>query len=669
MGLFGALFACLFGLSDWTSGMSDHKHNITIPDIEFWMNMIPCQAACPVKTDAGRYVQLIAEGQYKESYLVARSPNPFASVCGRVCAAPCEDACRRGRIDAPITIRALKRFVTEKYGVESMEPDTQDELREGVGDVGNKRRGHLPVLQESRRDVARGQKVAVVGAGPAGISAAHDLALMGYQVTVFEATNQAGGMMFHGIPEFRLARAVIEKEIDKVVELGAEIKLNTPLNEKFGLKELKEQGYEAVFLSVGVQKGRDMNIEGSDLDGVIKAIDYLLNINNGYRVNLGRKVLVIGGGFVAFDAARMALRAGMEEAGAAEAGGDAAEAQGGQGLHAAIDAARAAIRAGAVEVHIASLESFEEMPVMRTTQGREEFEESEREGVRFLPQRGARRFIGENGKVKAVEFIGVLRTYDPDGRFNPQYDPDFSETFEIDSVILAIGQQADLSFLKPEDRVELTPQGTIKVDQHSLASSRPGLFAGGDVAFGPRNLIEAVANGKRAALSIDDYLRGVKTELVVNLRIEELPTRSYRRPEDYEKCEREAPPTISLDRRTGISEVEAGFGEAEARRQAERCLYCHIQTVYDAEKCVLCNRCVDICPEYRLKLVPLDDLDIEPEVKERIVENEGIGLGGPLSAMLKDDEKCIRCGLCAIRCPTDAMTMEVFYYEEQEVRA
>ncbi len=648
--------------------MSVTKYKTLVPDIEFWMGMIPCQAACPVKTDAGKYVQLIAEGQFKESYLIARSPNPFASVCGRVCAAPCEDACRRGRIDAPITIRALKRFVTEKYGVESMEPDTQDELREGIQDAGNKRRGHLPVLQESRANVARGQKVAVIGAGPAGIAAAHDLALMGYRVTVFEATNQAGGMMFHGIPEFRLSRSIIEKEIQKVVQLGVEIRLNTPLNEKFGMKELRAEGYEAVFLSVGVQKGRDMTIEGSNLDGVIKAIDYLLNINNGYRVDLGRKVLVIGGGFVAFDAARMALRAGIEAAGRADETGEDIEVQGGDGLHAAIDAARTAIRAGAVEVHIASLESFEEMPVMRTTQGREEFEESKREGVLFIPQRGAKRFVGDNGRLKAVEFMGVKRTYDENGRFNPVYDPDFSETFEVDSVILAIGQQADLSFLTSEDRVELSPQGTIKVSPATLATSAPGLFAGGDVAFGPRNLIEAVANGKRAALSIDDYLRGVKTDLVVSLRIEELPTRSYRRPEDYDKCERETPPTISLDRRTGISEVETGYTEEEAKRQAERCLYCHIQTIYDAEKCVLCNRCVDICPEYCLKLVPLEELDLEPEVKEKIIANEGISLNGPLSAMLKDDEKCIRCGLCAIRCPTDAMTMEVFYYEEQEVR-
>lgn len=640
--------------------MSAFKYKTIIPDVEFWKEMIPCQAACPVKTDAGRYVQLIAQGEFEDAYLVARSPNPLASICGRVCAAPCEDSCRRGKIDEPVSIRALKRFVTERYGVESMSPDTQDKFREGSSDAGNKQRGHLPILRASRKDVARGQKAAIIGAGPAGLAAAHDLALMGYKVTIFEAADQAGGMMVHGIPEFRLSRAIIDKEVEKIEQLGVEIRYHHPLTEQFGIRELKAQGYQAIFLSVGVQKGREMKIEGADLDGVIKAVDYLVNINNGYRVNLGRKVLVIGGGFVAFDAARMALRAGIEQTGAEMASGE---------VKTALDAARSAIRAGAAEVHIASLESFDEMPVMRTTQGKEEFEEAKKEGIQFHPQRGAKRFLGANGKLTGVEFIGVKRTYDENGRFNPEYDPDVSESFEADSVVLAIGQQADLSFLKHEDDVELSPQGTIRVDSATLATSAPGLFAGGDVAFGPRNLIEAIANGKRAALSIDDYLRGEDSTTVFNLTIEKLPTRNYEMPAEYEKCNRTAPPTIPLDRRTGISEVETGYGETEARRQAERCLSCHIQTIYDPQLCVMCNRCVDICPEYCLKLVPVEELDLAPEVVQEVAAASGCQLGLPLSAMLKDDEKCIRCGLCAIRCPTDAMTMEVFYYEEQEIMA
>lgn len=631
--------------------MSD-KYHVQLPDLAFWQNLVPCQMACPIHTDAGRYVQLIAEGRYEEAYLTARSPNPFASVCGRVCAAPCEDSCRRSKIDAPVSIRALKRFVTEKYGVESLAPNEQDKLFEDANEPGNKWRWHLPVQIQSRKSIAKNKKVAVIGSGPAGLSCAHDLALMGYPVTVFEATNVAGGMLRHGIPEYRLSRSLIDKEIDTIKNLGAEIRYNTPLNERFGLAELKQQGFEAIFISVGTQKGRDLAIEGVQLDGVIKAIDYLLNVNNGYRINLGKKVLVIGGGFVAFDAARMALRGGPEEEQPS--------------IHEAVDAARVAMRAGAAEVHIASLESFSEMPVLRTAQGHEEFEEAQREGIVFHPQRGPKRFLGESGKVKAVEFIGVKRTYDENGRFNPQYDADYSEMFETDSVVLAIGQHADLSFIKPTDGIELSPSRFIKVDAETLATTAPGIYAGGDVAFGPRNIIDAVANGKKAALSIDDYLRAAKFQTFFNLSVEKIPTPRYTRPEDFEQHVRQAPPTIDLQRRTGISQVEEGYNEAQARRQAERCLACHIQTIYDADKCVMCNRCVDICPEYCLKLVPFEQLDFDDTTKAKLAEQYQLNPLQPASAMLKDDETCIRCGLCALRCPTDAMTMEVFYYEQRE---
>jgi ferredoxin len=315
-----------------------------------------------------------------------------------------------------------------------------------------------------------------------------------------------------------------------------------------------------------------------------------------------------------------------------------------------------------------SLESFEEMPVMRTTQGQEEFHEAQREGIVFRPQRSAKRFIGENGRLKAVDLIGVSSVFDENGRFNPTYDESITESMEADSVILAIGQQADLSFIKPDDGVEITPGGTIKIDPLSMATTAPGLFAGGDVAFGPRVLIDAVANGKKAALSIDDYLRARSGTTTFHLSVEKIPTKMYRMPEDYEKLPREAPPTESLGRRTGISEVESGYTEDAAVRQAERCLACHIQTIYDPQKCVLCNRCVDICPEYCLKLVPIGDVDLPGLTGEDIRRFYGDADPGsaPLSAMIKDDEKCIRCGLCALRCPTDAMTMEVFFYEESE---
>jgi NADPH-dependent glutamate synthase beta subunit-like oxidoreductase len=458
-------------------------------------------------------------------------------------------------------------------------------------------------------------------------------------------------MLRHGIPEYRLPRTLIDNEIEKITFLGAEIRYSTPLGEQFGIAALKQEGFKAVFISVGTQKGRDLNIEGAQLDGVIKAVDYLLNINNGYRMDLGKRVLVIGGGFVAFDAARTALRGTADDSTA---------------LHSAVDAARSAVRGGAAEVHVASLESFEEMPVLRSAQGHEEFEEARHEGIIFHPQRGPKRFIGEQGKLKAIEFVGVKRTYDENGRFNPQFDPEANETLEADTVILAIGQQADLSFIQPSDGIELTPGKTIRVDPDTLATSAPGIFAGGDVAFGPRNIIDAVANGKRAALSIDEFLRGAPPEIVTTLSVDKIPTRHFSRPEDYERVQRKAPPTIDLNRRTGISEVETGYTEPQAHEQAERCLYCHIQTIYDAEKCVMCNRCVDICPEYCLTLVPLTALPVDEDTKRQLLEHYDVDPFQPASVMLKDEETCIRCGLCAIRCPTDAMSMEMFYYEQSE---
>jgi formate dehydrogenase (NADP+) beta subunit len=635
-----------------------------LPDLEHWKAQVKCQSGCPVATDAGRYVQLIAEGRDEEAYLVARAPNPFASVCGRVCAAPCEDACRRGAIDSPIAIRALKRYVTERYGVESVRPDTQDRLVEASVAEGNRYAGHLPIHPSSyaRPGAATRRKVAVVGAGPSGMSAAHDLALLGYDVTVFEAATEPGGMMRFGIPEYRLPRTLIRAEIDKIVSLGVTLKLGTPLSAVFGLAELKQQGFEAFFLSVGVAKGRELDVAGIELDGVIKAVDYLLNVNQGYRMNLGRHVVVIGGGFVAFDAARTALRLGRDDAADLETLASEAEARAKE----ALDSARAALRGGATEVTIVSLERFDEMPVLRTTQGHEEFEETKREGVSFLPRRGPMRFVGD-GRLSSVDLRRVESVFDANGRFAPTYDDADVVTVEADACILAIGQEPDLAFLKSADGVTLAPSGTIRVDPATLATSAPGVFAGGDVAFGPRNLIEAVANGKRAARSIHEFLAKEEVRLERTLQIEKLPTRDYRMIAGFEMLDRKAPPTLDLGRRTGIAEVETGYDSRDAWQQAARCLVCHVQTIYDPEKCVLCSRCVDVCPEYCLAIVPFEELKLsEGERGEPAARAEANGL--PLSAMIKDDDRCIRCGLCAVRCPTDAMTMEKFQITERYVR-
>jgi ferredoxin len=314
-------------------------------------------------------------------------------------------------------------------------------------------------------------------------------------------------------------------------------------------------------------------------------------------------------------------------------------------------------------VTIVSLENFDEMPVLKTTQGHEEFEEAKREGIRFVPRRGPTRLVG-NGRLSQIELRAVTSVFDASGRFAPTYDDGDVQTLEADACILAIGQRADLSFIEPSAGIDLTPGGTIRVDPVTLATSAPGVFAGGDVAFGPRNLIEAVANGKRAARSIHEYLSADGARLASVLEIEQIPTERYRMLAGFEILDREPPPTLPLDRRTGIAEVETGYGAEAARDQAARCLVCHVQTIYDPALCVLCNRCVDICPEYCLAIVPFEDLDLDEETR-RALRDRAEADGGPLAAMVKDDTRCIRCGLCAIRCPTGAMTMERFTIVER----
>ena len=631
----------------------------TVHDIAWYQNNVPCRTACPVNTDSGRYVQLIAEGKFEEAFLVARSPNPLASICGRICAAPCEDACRRGIIDTPVTIRPLKRFICEQFGTESAEPDTFLKLMQDKIDLGSHRQWHLPALS-FEEVVEEKHKVAIIGSGPAGIACAHDLVLRGINVKIFESSNTLGGMMRLGIPEYRLPRGVIDKEIAAVEFLGARFETNKTLGKDFSIKDLKKQGYNAIFLSVGATLGSDLKIPGVEKDGVIKAVDYLLNVNKGYKVNLGEKVLVIGGGSVALDAARTAIRefySPMEEIDMAAKAGD---------MHVAIDVARHAMRGGAREVHVASLESFTEMPSAKTSQGQEELTAARDEGIFFHPSWGPKEILG-NGAVEKIQMVECIRVFDENGRFSPEFNEQNTMILDVDSVILAIGQKPDLSFIKGSDNISITSYGTIQIDPETLSTTAEGIYAGGDVAFGPRILIEAVANGKKVAQSITDYLVSGEHKIHLTVTIDKIPINEYKMPEAYEKLDRVHPHSIPTERRTGITEVEEVYDEEEARRQAERCLACHVETIYDAELCILCGRCVDVCPEDCLRLVPYELVDIENV--EQVLEQQGISLtesdkNAALSVMLKDHERCIRCGLCALRCPTEAMTMERLSFDE-----
>jgi formate dehydrogenase (NADP+) beta subunit len=627
---------------------------VELPDVNYFTRQVLCREGCPVRTDSGGYVQAIAEGRYEDAYIIARTPNPFASICGRVCAAPCEAKCRRGALDASISIRALKRFVCEKFGVESDDFD--------LGRV-------YPELRNPRRErIGDGRKVAVIGAGPAGMSCAHELALMGFTPTVFEAQNLAGGMLVLGVPEYRLPREIIQAEIEAIKSLGVEIRLNTRLGRDFAFSDLKKQGYEAVFLGIGAHKSRELAIEGVQLDGVLRAIDFLLNVNLGYRVTLGRKVVVIGGGNVAFDVARSVLRqtekfADMSEAELRAALHTAAatleeltvqEAEAPDQVRLALDVAREAIRKGVPEVHMYCLESLDEIPAAR-----EEIEEAEKEGIRLHTRFGPKRILGGDGKVSGVELIKCSRVFDENRRFNPQFIEGSEETVDCDTVVLAVGQAADLSWVHPEDNLKLTPRGTLQTDPATMATSRPDVFAGGDVAFGPRIIITAVAEGKRGANSIAKFLTGRVPAEPHQARVTIYDTQRYRMKPDYEKLVRRSPPTLPLDRRIGIAEVEKNYPEPEAVVQAVRCLKCHISPVFNGDECVLCGGCADVCPEYCFRLVDVADLRGGENLQAALLARYGcIPKRGEQAAIIKDETRCIRCGLCAARCPTGAITME-----------
>ena len=619
---------------------------------EDWLHTnFPCMMACPAHTNAGRYVGLIAERRFEEAYQYARGPNPLASICGRVCAHPCETACRRAAIDKPISIRALKRFLTERYG-----PESKHHL-----DVNAKAiKGKLPF------------KVAVVGGGPVGLSAAHDLALMGYSVTIFEAAQVVGGMLYLGIPEYRLPRSVVEAQVREILATGdITLKLNHRAGRDFQIGDLRRQGFDVVLLAIGAHRSRDLTIPGVNLDGVHRGVDFLLNVNLGYKFTIGSNVLVIGGGNVAMDVARSAAREvvrqhvapGVEEAAPSE---DNVAAVATKEM---MDISLSALRMGAHEVHVVCLEKRDEMPAAL-----EEIEEAETEGVILHPGFGPKRFIGEGGKVKALEALRTKSVFDENRRFNPTFFENSETQLECDTVIMAIGQTADLDFLHPEDGVQVSGRGLINVNPHSMMTTAPGIFAGGDCVFGPRLIIDSVGDGKRAAIGIDEYLRGTKHPEPV---IEVTDLKRHSMPLEFMDLVRQPIPMLPLDRRTGVTEVEECYDEETAVAEAQRCLHCWVNTVFegyadDGSLCVLCGGCVDVCPENCLQLVPLGRMEFDADVVIHLAANhelyeaelpdilpkelnEGAG-----SVMIKDETRCIRCGLCAARCPVNTITMEAY---------
>jgi formate dehydrogenase (NADP+) beta subunit len=617
------------------------RFQIQVPDEEYWRKQIKCQFACPVHTDARGYIRAIAAGDYRRAYLIARDPNPLASICGRVCGAPCEVACRRGSIDQPVSVRALKRFVTDQFGgrataLTSFPADECDSLEEAV---------HLARYLASRgyRSPTPGQRVAIIGSGPAGLAAAHDLALLGFSPVVFEMENKPAGMLYTGIPAYRLPRELIDAEVELIRALGVDFRCGVAVGRDVSFGDLRRE-FRAVVIAVGAKRARMLTLPGSDAEGIFGGIDFLRAVAVGESVPLGRRVIVVGGGNVAYDVSRSAVRYAGEE-----------DASRHVDWQTETDISRMAARQPAVrEVHLVCLESREEMPADEV-----EIVEGEEEGIRRSNRLGPKEFLfaEHNGRMRVtgVRFRRVLRVFDEQRRFAPVYDDHDTVDMKADTVLLSVGQTADLSFLGGNVT-------RLNVDAETLATDLAGVFAAGDVAYGARLMIDAIASGKKAARSVYRYLTGQEVrpeEVQLHFEIE-----GYRRERGYEGRRRTPIPAANPDERLADPRrlVELGYTEVQAQAEAGRCLDCGVNTIFDGEKCILCGGCVDVCPTLCLKLVGLEQLAPSGDLNALL---KAYGAVADWSAIIKDEERCIRCALCAQRCPTHAITMERFQFRQE----
>jgi NADH-quinone oxidoreductase subunit F len=476
-----------------------------------------CQHACPAGIDVPNYVAAVASGEYEQAVEIIRERNPFPAVCGRICVHPCEFKCRRGELDEPVAIRALKRYAADWY------------LRNG------KRRSEpFPITME--------QKVAVVGAGPAGLTCAYFLAKMGYRVTVYEAQPVGGGMLGLAVPEFRLPREVIQAEIDYIESCGIEIRYNSPIDAHHTVNDLLKEGCQAVFIAAGAQASKRIGIIGEEegIEGLYYGLDFLSQVKSGAKMKLDGRVVVIGGGNVA------------------------------------VDVARTALRVGAKDVRIFCLEARDEMPAWE-----KEVEEALEEGIPIHPSWGPFRIFHDQGCVTGIEFVRCASVFDVEGRFNPKMDEDTRQHVETESVIISVGQAPDLSFLSKDGQIEMALwRGSLKVDENTLSTNVPGVFAGGDFTTGPTFVIRAIASGRRAALAINRYLQGEKGRLTI------VDEKSHLHPDRGLALEEESAdekPRAKLgverpeERTRDFREVEKGFSEEEAWYEARRCLRCDLE--------------------------------------------------------------------------------------------
>jgi NADPH-dependent glutamate synthase beta subunit-like oxidoreductase len=621
---------------------------VQVPGEDYQQGLISCQVACPVHTDARGYVRAIAAGNFEEAYLLARGPNPFASICGRICGAPCEAACRRGRVprvdddghfianDRPISIRALKRFACEQAGPDAA--PLEDVLRAVqsyvpmVGADADEMAALLRSNIEGNLERASGDPIAIIGAGPAGLSAAHDLALLGLRPVVFETEPVAAGMLAVGVPAYRLPRELIRREVAVIAALGVEIRCGITVGKDISFADLRRD-FSAVIIAVGAKSSRALGLPGERGPRVYGGVDLLRAVALGTPPDIGREVVVVGGGNVAYDVARTVLR------------------------QIAYDTARTAARLpGTSRVSLVSLEGLEEMPADTA-----EIIEGDEEGIQRLNGWGPVEIQrDDDGNVSGVVFRKCLRAYDENQRFAPVFDDAERATVPCDTVLLAVGQAPAVSFLEQGGNdVEQFRPGWPKTDPKTLATTAPGVFVAGDLAHGTRLVIDAVASGKAAARSVYQYITG--RQLQADAVTAHITLEHYRRERGYESIRRQAVRMAAPEERLRNPDtlVEIGYDSALAMREASRCLDCGVTPIFDGTRCVLCGGCVDVCPTLCLKLVTLDQLIGDASLDNAIRHS----LGGDIdlaehSAILKDEDRCIRCALCAMRCPSDAITME-----------
>jgi formate dehydrogenase (NADP+) beta subunit len=569
---------------------------------DYFHKVVDCQWACPAHTDVPEYIRLIAQGQFTEAYMVNRESNVFPGILGRVCDRPCEPACRRGRIEnKPVAICRLKRVAA----------DQRDDIRP-----------LLPRAPEKKN----GKRVACIGAGPASLTVANDLLPMGYEVTIFEQFNVAGGLMRTNIPAFRLPAQVLNEEIGYIVDMGADLRLNTPIGSLRQLLDSRE--FDAVFVGTGAPKGKELELPGRhDSDRVHIGIAWLESVAFQHIDKIGERVLIIGVGNTAMDCCRTSLRLGAKD----------------------------------VKVMARKPRQFFKASDW-------ELEDAEHETVQIIINRAPKNFVLENGVLKGMMFEHLeYELRDGDITATRLLEEEF---FPCDDVILAIGQENAFPWVERDIGIEFDKWDVPKVDKTTFQSTREGVFFGGDAAFGPKNIIWSVEHGHQAAISMHKFCCGepVTSRMPrgVTLSSRKMGMHEWSYKNEYNAVERRLMPHVGLvERFKKINiEVELGFTAEQAALEVQRCLNCDVQTVFTAKLCIECDACIDICPVDCLTIAPNGS---EAQLRARLTApatnaEQPLYVSGALPqtgrVMVKDEDVCVHCGLCAERCPTAAWDMQ-----------